>query len=216
MENTLCDITPDPPLLIETFAWTPPGGACRIALHRDRMAHSAQQLGFVFDPTGFDRLVITLAGPDPLRCRLTLSQSGDLDLTTSVLMANPSHWRLAIAAPRLDPADPWLRHKTTRRAQYDTARARLPAGVDELLFLNHQGDLCEGTISTLFLRRSAGTRWLTPSLSCGLLPGVLRQHLLARGLVDEAILSLADLNSASQLAVGNSLRGLLPVKLVAT
>jgi 4-amino-4-deoxychorismate lyase len=90
----------------------------------------------------------------------------------------PEIWRLAIREERLDPGDPWLKVKTTARARYDRARAALPDGADEWLFLNTRGEVCEGTI-TKFLRRRGSL--LTPPLGSGLLPGVLREALLARG-----------------------------------
>ena len=55
---------------------------------------------------------------------------------------------------------------------------------------------------------------LTPPLACGLLPGVLRARLLREGRAREAVLRPADL-AARRLFVGNSLRGLIPARLVA-
>jgi para-aminobenzoate synthetase/4-amino-4-deoxychorismate lyase len=51
-------------------------------------------------------------------------------------------------------------------------------------------------------------------LSCGLLPGTLRQDLIERGQAREAILTLDDLSRASAIWLGNSVRGLLRAKLV--
>ena len=51
----------------------------------------------------------------------------------------------------------------------------MPEGLDELLFLNERGEVCDGTITTLFFDRGEGLR--TPPLSCGLLAGVLRAEL---------------------------------------
>jgi 4-amino-4-deoxychorismate lyase len=106
-----------------------------------------------------------------------------------------------------------LQHKTTRRVVYDTARASLPDGIDELLFLNEREELCEGTITNLFIEMPDGRR-LTPPVSCGLLPGILREQLLEEGWA-EAVLTMNDLKSAKAIFMGNSLRGLIPAKLVA-
>jgi 4-amino-4-deoxychorismate lyase len=67
-----------------------------------------------------------------------------------------------------------------------------------------------GTITNLFLRREG--RLLTPPLGSGLLPGVLRQALLARG-AWEAVLRPADF-ARGEILLGNSLRGLAPARLV--
>ncbi|HHW34488.1 MAG TPA: aminotransferase class IV, partial [Paracoccus solventivorans] len=134
-------------------------------------------------------------------------RAGTIEVTRAPLPPSPAEWRLGLAAVRLDSADPWLRLKTTRRAVYDAARATMPAGLDELLFLNQRGELCDGTITTLFFDRGAGLR--TPPLSCGLLPGVLRAELLESGACREEILPAAELPQV-RLWVGNALRGLMP------
>lgn len=116
-------------------------------------------------------------------------------------------WRLALAGTRLGSGDPWLRLKTTRRAQYDDARAALPEGIEEAIFLNERGEVCDGTITTVFFDRGQGMR--TPPLSCGLLPGVLRAGMLAEGACREELLPAGDLPHV-RLWVGNALRGLIP------
>ena len=54
---------------------------------------------------------------------------------------------------------------------------------------------------------------LTPPLSSGALPGILRAELLETGQAREAVLTPPDLQSAKRLHVGNALRGLIPVTL---
>ncbi len=151
-----------------------------------------------------------MRGAAPLRVRLTLALDGRAEAAATPLAAGPAVWRLGIAPDRLDPDDPWLRVKTTERARYDAARAALPPGVDELLFLNRRGEVCEGTIVNVFLR--VGDALLTPPVACGLLPGVLREGLLRRGDAREAVLRVADLERG-ELFVGNALRGLRPARL---
>ena len=54
---------------------------------------------------------------------------------------------------------------------------------------------------------------LTPPAALGLLPGVLRQSLLAEGRAVEAELRLEDL--AGGFLIGNALRGLISAELLA-
>ena len=157
-----------------------------------------------------DRALAEVRDPRPLRVRLTIGRAGDVALTTAPLPPRPAGWRLMIAPERLDPDDPRLCHKTTERALYDRTRAALPTGVDEALFLNTRGELCEGTITTLFADLGDGLR--TPPLACGCLPGILRAELLACGRAREAVLRPDDLARAS-LWMGNALRGLIPARL---
>ena len=82
---------------------------------------------------------------------------------------------------RLDSADPLLRHKTSRRETYVRARAEyLVDQADEVILLNERGEVCEGTITNIFVDFGDGVL-LTPRLACGLLPGVLRGEMLDAG-----------------------------------
>ena len=115
---------------------------------------------------------------------------------------------MAIAPQRLVSADLWLRHKTTQRAFYDDMRAALPVGVDEWLFFNERDELCEGTITNIFIIKAKG-KMITPASNCGVLPGVFRQTLLAKGLCTEQVITRQDLAQCRAISLGNSLRGAL-------
>ncbi|WP_298852426.1 aminotransferase class IV family protein [uncultured Ruegeria sp.] len=197
--------------LIETLAFRPEQGFVRQDRHLARMARTASALGVPFNSDEATAVLNEAVGDTPLRCRLTLDASGVFDLTTGVLAGNPPIWRVALSDQRLASNDLWLRYKTTHRALYDSARAALPEGIDELLFLNELDELCEGTITNLFLEMPDG-RVLTPALSSGLLPGILREELLDKETVIEAVLTLTDLKNAQTVYMGNSLRGLIRVE----
>ena len=194
--------------IIETLRYAPGSGAERADAHLDRMARSARALGFAFDRAGAEARLTAVAGPVPLRVRLTLAVDGTLALATAPLAPTAPLWRIALSDVQLDAADPWLAHKTSHRALYDSARAMLPDGIDEMIFANRDGALCEGTITNLFVER--GGRLVTPPVTDGLLPGVLRAELLAQGRAVEGRLRREDLADAKCLFVGNALRGLIP------
>ncbi|MFC2969212.1 aminotransferase class IV family protein [Acidimangrovimonas pyrenivorans] len=196
--------------IIETLGYAPGTGPARVERHLDRMQCSARALGFRFDRAAARARLAGVSGPAPLRLRLTLAADGGLALTTTPLGPAPRRWRIALSETRLDAADPWLRHKTTRRALYDRVRMEMPEGVDEVVFANRDGALCEGTITSLFVERDG--RLLTPPLSAGLLPGVLRAELIEQGRAVEAPLTPGDLSGP--LFVGNALRGLIPAELL--
>ena len=98
--------------------------------------------------------------------------------------------RLGLSRYPLQSALQETAYKSTARDFYDGERERLKAliGTDEVIFLNARGELCEGSFTSLFVKTKDG--FLTPALSCGLLPGVLRQALLDEGQASEAILKL--------------------------
>lgn len=194
--------------IIETFGWHPDEGARRMDRHLARMARTAKTLGIPFTIGDALSLIAELVSETPLRCRLTLDRNSRCDLTTAPLGETPTVWRIAIAPDRLHSSDRWLGMKTTNRRLYDQARATLPDGIDELIFLNERDHVCEGTITTLFA--DLGNGLITPPLSDGLLPGILREEMLETGEAREAILTPDDLIRARRLFVGNSLRGLFP------
>ncbi|REF72038.1 aminotransferase class IV family protein [Paracoccus versutus] len=206
MESPLRAGSDDPDLrLIETVLWD--GAGCpRIQGHLARLAAGARALGWPCDLQAARAALVAPAG-QPARLRLTLDRAGRIEVTRGPLPQSRPEWRLALAGTRLRSDDPWLRLKTTRRAQYDAARAALPEGIEEAVFLNERGEVCDGTITTVFFDRGQGMR--TPPLSCGLLPGVLRAGMLAEGTCREELLRAEDLPRV-RLWVGNALRGLIP------
>lgn len=201
----------DPTLrVIETLRWD---GAALVRLDRHcaRAQASCAVLGFRFDADGLRRALATITDTVPLRVRVVLCRDGGVEVATAPLPPTPQEWRLAVSPQSLDSMDPWLRHKTTKRKLYDDSRSNLPPGVDEVLFRNERGEICEGTITNLFYDIGEGLR--TPPESCGLLPGILRAELLEHGLCQKGILPEPELTRA-KLWVGNSLRGLIPARLV--
>jgi len=206
MENPICQPVEQDFRLIETFGYHPGQGIARATLHVQRLQTSAEELGFEFDRRAVMQRMDSIVSFGTLRCRLTLGRGGDLDLTTAPMPAKLEVMRFAIAKEPLSSGDPILRHKTTRRDLYDRARASLPTEVDEAVFLNERGEVCEGTITNISITTPDGD-CLTPSLNSGCLPGVFRQSQLNKGLLNEAVLTLADLKEARSINLVNSLRG---------
>ncbi len=210
-EGTLCGGGSMDLSLIETLRWEPGAGFVRLERHLARLTHSVAALELPGAEKAEAALAEACADSEiPLRVRLELFADGRIEVQTAAFspLAPDATWRLAIADTRLASTDPLLRHKTSRRARYVVARAEFPASeVDEVVLLNERGELCEGTITTLFLDDGSG-RLKTPPLASGLLAGVLRAELLENGKAVEAILRSDDLSSG-QIFVGNSLRGLI-------
>jgi 4-amino-4-deoxychorismate lyase len=182
--------------LIETMLWDG-AKAPRWPLHLCRLQRSAALLGWTCPD-------VTAVGPDhPARLRLTLDRAGKPDWQATPLPPAKAAWRVSLSPQRLRSDDPWLRVKSTHRAAYDLARAALPDGVDEVILLNERGEVCDGSITTVFFDRGQGMR--TPPVSSGLLPGVLRAELDC----PEEVLAAEDVPFV-RLWVGNALRGLIP------
>ena len=203
MEDALRAGAVEPGLtLIETLGWT--GEVFpRLGLHMQRLAGSAARLGWQCDVARVEAALRAAVRAEPARVRLTLDGLGRVKVAVAAWPSVKTVWNLGLASARLNSGDPWLAVKSSRRAVYDAARALLPEGLDEVLFLNERDEVCDGSITTLFFDRGQGMR--TPPLAAGLLPGVLRAEMA----VPEEGLGVADL-PVVRLWVGNSLRGLIP------
>ena len=104
-----------------------------------------------------------------------------------------------------------LRHKVSSRNTYDEAwKIAESLGGFDALFINEQGFVTEGGRSSIFIK--SGDRWLTPPVTAGLLPGVMRTI----GLNDrqwnahEANLTIDQVRNAKEIMLSNALRGFIP------
>ena len=191
--------------LIETFLWDPDTAAPDIDLHLERMCKSAKDLNFKFEIIKIKEKILKIKSQSRLRCRLTLRFDGKINLTTESLSPTSKTWILGLSDSILSSSDPWLLHKSSNRGLYDAERANLPDGVDEFIYLNERNEVCEGTITNIFVKIAG--HWLTPPLSSGCLPGVLRRKKIEDASCKVKIVTLSDLQGAEKIIVGNALRG---------
>jgi para-aminobenzoate synthetase / 4-amino-4-deoxychorismate lyase len=197
--------------LIETMRFEPANGIARLELHLERMKASAMVFSFEFDRHAVrNQLHAATFHLDGLsRIRLLLSKCGAVAIEIRPLAETTKTWRVAVVPLPVASADFRLHHKTTDRAFYDEARECSEA--DEVLFADADGFLTEGSITAIFVERDG--KLLTPPLSRGALPSVLRQELIEQGKAVEADLRPEDLGE--NFFIGNSVRGLIPAKRVA-
>jgi para-aminobenzoate synthetase/4-amino-4-deoxychorismate lyase len=176
--------------------------------HLARMRASAEALDFPFDRhEARNELQAATFRAGPSRVRLLLSRSGSFAIELRPLAPPPeAPVEVALAVLPVDSDDFRLCHKTSDRAFYDEARAA--AGTFEVVFEDAAGFLTEGSFTSIFAER--GGRLVTPPLSRGLLPGVLRQRLLDEGRAVEGDLKPADV--ADGFLLGNAVRGLVPAR----
>jgi 4-amino-4-deoxychorismate lyase len=202
--------------LIETLRFEPDTGFVRLRLHLARLSRSARRIGFPNPAATAAKLEAAVASADmPLRIRLTLDRNGHIEVMSTPFVPTPTgtEWKVRLAKARLDSTDKLLRLKTTRRGVYEAARAEYPASeADEVLLLNERDDVCEGTITSIFLDDGSGML-RTPPISCGLLAGVLRTELICQRKARVGRITRQDL-TAGKLYVGNSLRGLIHARLI--
>ncbi len=205
MEIPIYPNIPEDLELIETFLWDPDKGAPDIDLHLERLCRSAADLKFKFEISEIKKKIVKIKSQSLLRCRLTLRFDGKINITTAPLILNSTTWILGLSETILSSSDPWLLHKSSNRGLYDAERANLPHGIDEFIYLNERNEVCEGTITNIFVKKAG--QWITPPLSSGCLPGVLRRKKIEDGSCKVKIVTFSDLHDAEKITVGNALRG---------
>jgi len=196
--------------LIETMRFDPHDGLIELDRHLDRLSSSAADLGFKFDRHAArnELQAATFGRKRKAMARLLLSPTGMMAIEVKAV-EEPDAVPVSVRVHPLPvgPGDYRLRHKTTDRGFYDEARQA--SGAFETVFTDPEGRLTEGSFTNIFVERDG--KLITPPLSRGLLPGVLRAKLIESGEAVEGDLTAADL--VGGFFVGNMLRGLIPAKL---
>ncbi|MBL8446915.1 MAG: aminodeoxychorismate synthase component I [Zoogloeaceae bacterium] len=186
--------------------------------HLNRLRASSEWFGIPWDEAATRKRLFTT---DPrtthgvTKVRVTVDLHGNLQITESPLEELAPNQTVIISPAVVSDGNRLCRHKTTVRNQYEKfLSAAIAAGHFDILFFNQRGELVEGARTNIFLQ--TGHQLLTPPLSSGALPGVLRTNLIASGLASERKLTRHDLLTADRIFVGNALRGLVSVKVAHT
>lgn len=211
-------LTPDAgaPDLIETLKWTPDGGFDYFEGHIIRLMRAADDWGRPVNITAAMRALddSVYGQVKAMRVRLAVSSAGTISVIKAGLYAMPDVMRITVSPGRVSADNPAFKHKTSPMPLYDAARKSVKesSDFDEILFVNQRGELTEGSFTNIFVNLNG--QLCTPPLSCGLLPGVLRAHLLQTGQAIERVLKPGDLTGTHKVYVGNSVRGLIPATLI--
>ena len=197
--------------LIETIRWESGRGYSFLAEHLDRLQDSAEYCGFGFSRTQVERQLRAAADDFPeglQRVRVSLDEHGQVRVQTQELIDSKEPLRIVIDDVPVDPSDWRLFHKTSMRTRYDQARLRHPEA-DDVLLINNNGEITESTIANVIVRLDG--RWLTPPVSAGCLPGVMRRVLLDKGDIEEGPILISDLARAEAVQLINAVRLQVPV-----
>ncbi|MBI3284149.1 MAG: aminodeoxychorismate synthase component I [Burkholderiales bacterium] len=203
--------------LLETMYASREQGCRHLTRHLARLRASAAYFGFACDEAAIvaalQAYCQALPPQTPQRLRLALQADGALRLSGGALPPLAAMPSVLLAAAATDSDHLFLRHKTTVRRQYDQAWQQAERqGAFDMLFFNQDGHLTEGGRSNVLLRKNG--QWLTPPLSDGVLPGVMRAVLLddPQWQLREQSLTLDDLRGAEQVMLCNALRGAFAVQ----
>ncbi len=216
--------------LLETMVYSTKDGIVLLEEHLKRLEQSAAYFHYPFDKEKILNLLdmitrqaaANLGVLSRLRLRLLLHKNGNITLTPSEMkiIASETVWNISVATEIMQSKNLFLYHKTTNRDFYDAPRTHMQnraeqegrEKIDEVIFQNEKGEITEGSFTNIFVKMNGELK--TPSIESGLLPGTLRQSLIEQGKAKEQILTLKDLQSAEEIYVGNSVRGLIKAKLI--
>ena len=145
------------------------------------------------------------------KVKLLVDSRGVIETRCSRVSLSPG--KVLFAAQSRETTDsnnPFYRFKTTNRELYDREyRKYREKGFQEVIFTNEKGEVTEARSSNVFVK--VKNTLFTPPVKCGLLPGTLRQDLLASGECREKVIHTAGLGKA-EVFLGNSVRGLRRVR----
>jgi para-aminobenzoate synthetase / 4-amino-4-deoxychorismate lyase len=197
--------------LIETMRFEPDAGIAYLEHHLTRMKESARTFGFEFDrhATRNDLQSATFRLLEPRRIRLMLAPSGQIAVEITALPLVPVAPVMVELVPLpVAGSDFRLRHKTSDRRFYGAAEKQ--SGVFETVYVDDDGFITEGSFTNVFVERDGA--YLTPPLARGLLPGILRTHLIETGRAVEGDLRAEDL--VGGFSIGNASRGMIKARLL--
>jgi para-aminobenzoate synthetase/4-amino-4-deoxychorismate lyase len=194
--------------LLETMLWTREEGYFLQGRHLERLEQSALYFGFKLDLPAVRLALGQLAAGfarTRQKVRLVVTKEGRVRLEAEALPSpDPTPPRVTVAPGPLDPANPFLYHKTTNRGLYEAARTACP-GYDDVLLFNEKGEVTESTIANLAVEIEG--KLCTPPVQCGLLPGTLRAELLERGELVERVIMSKEVLRSPRVFLLNSMRG---------
>ena len=192
----------------------------RLRSHLERMQASALALRIPFESVTAEKLILNAyASFDKNlshRLRLDLLVNGEPSVSSAVIhQANEPikiFWAKDILPGdvTMHSGDALLRHKVSERTLYDQAwQEATKLGGFDALFCNEQGFVTEGGRTSIFVKPQGSSEWLTPPVSAGLLPGVMRAALLVDPKMNarEANLTINDVSIADEIILSNALRG---------
>jgi para-aminobenzoate synthetase/4-amino-4-deoxychorismate lyase len=180
--------------------------------HLERLRQSASYFMFIYNETNlFNELPHLFLKVEPnkkYRLRLTLNKwgSSNFDLTDFPLAIN--HKKIIISKNKISTGNRFQYFKTSNRKMFDDEyKYYSNLGYIDVIFFNEANYLAEGAITNVFIRKE--NTWFTPSLDCGVLPGVYRRYFLEKNPSNalEKKITYKEFLEADEIMLTNSLRG---------
>lgn len=149
-----------------------------------------------------------------------ISQSSSILVTNRPILYTQMQYIQGVTAmiskTKRNPTALLTYHKTTNYLDNSIChKEALQNGYTEVLFLNTENFLSEGSMSNIFFIKN--NRLFTPQISCGLLPGIMRRTVIKELTpsvhlsIEEGTYSLKNLLNADEAFLTNSVMQIMPL-----
>ena len=210
--------------LFETFLVNENGNVFLLEKHIERMQSSAFYFGidapkdlneiikkYIIQQNIKNKIVrVTLTfGNKQKDIKPSLAFSNRENIYTPQKIANGC--KLTLSEVRKSQSSIIIRHKTSNYAEnYFLLQSAIESGFDDVVFLNSKDEITETSKCNLFFVKDETL--FTPNISCGLLPGIIRQWVIENSQkCVEGNFNLEDLLNADEIFVCNSAMGIMHV-----
>jgi len=195
--------------LLETILWTPQDGYFLLEKHIQRLRDSAGYFDASFSTESLTLHLERISAEfnSAKRVRILMNKAGEISVEAKDSSTLNKPFKAALAEQPINSGDVFLYHKTTNRKIYP-----IPSkGRDDILLFNENNELTEFTLGNLVVEIDG--ELITPPLSCGLLAGTFRAHLLETQRVSERIIRKDELGKCTKIFLINSVRKWVDVEL---
>lgn len=180
--------------------------------HITRLKQSADFFSFPMNLQAIEQNLAELASKHDQghwKVRLVVHKDGSFSVEINEIEV-PKHEKVKVTLAKkpIDQNNVFLYHKTTNRDLY---QMHFEKGFFDTLLWNEKREVTEFTLGNIVVK--LGNRWVTPPVSCGLLAGTFREKLLTEEKINEAIITIEDLQESSEIWLINSVRKWIPVDL---
>ena len=117
----------------------------------------------------------------------------------------------ALSNVRRNETSPFTYHKTLNYGDCILEKRHAKEmGIQEPVFLNTKGQIAEGATTNVFFVKNQ--QLISPPVSCGMLPGIMREYLYSAYPIKEQIIMPEDIEKFDEMFLTNSLLGIMPVR----
>lgn len=195
--------------LFETMLWTPDEEFFLLEKHIARMEDSSDYFDFPFSKEKLEDFLNNLASGfnSSKRVKVLLDGIGDFSAESKDFHSEKKVFKVHLAEQSINSNNMFFFHKTTLRDIYPTSQS----GFDDVLLFNEKDELTEFTIGNLVVEMDG--ELVTPPVTCGLLAGTFRAHLLETNQIKERIILKDELDKCTKVFLVNSLRKWVEVEI---